>query len=166
MAAVPGEGTWGPLPWPKGPCVLGPLLGWVYAHMVTVSDPGAHVQCLGKGVVPKYRNGSWRPILPLSSSCPGLGTSLQLSGPGGKRSGMPSLSSSSSHSSPNPSLSVSSWELLMMVGQLSVLSWCPSPSLQAQRQKEMVCQHQLLPLHGGQHGCLSSNALEAPPELK
>lgn len=64
------------------------------------------------------------------SSWAGLGTSRQLSGPGGTRSGMPSLSSSSSHSSPIPSLSVSSWALLMTVGQLSVLSWCPSPSLQ------------------------------------
>jgi hypothetical protein len=65
----------------------------------------------------------------LLSSWAGLGTSRQLSGPGGTKSGMPSLSSSSSHSSPIPSLSVSSWALLMMVGQLSVLSWWPSPSL-------------------------------------
>lgn len=65
----------------------------------------------------------------LLSSWVGLGTSRQLSGPGGTRSGMPSLSSSSSHSSPIPSLSVSNWALLMTVGQLSVLSWCPSPSL-------------------------------------
>lgn len=102
----------------------------------------------------RHQNASCRPILPLSSSCPGLGTSLQLSGPGGRRSGMPSLSSSSSHSSPNPSLSVSSCELLMMVGQLSVLSWCPSPSLRAQRQKEMARQHQLLPLHRDGMGAL------------
>lgn len=42
---------------------------------------------------------------------------------------MPSSSSSSSHSSPFPSLSVSSWELLMTAGQLSRESWWPSPSL-------------------------------------
>lgn len=73
----------------------------------------------------------------LLSSWAGLGTSRQLSGPGGTRSGMPSLSSSSSHSSPIPSLSVSSWALLMTVGQLSVLSWCPSPSLC--EEGEVVC---------------------------
>lgn len=67
--------------------------------------------------------------VPSESSCPGLGTRRQLSGPGGRRSGIPSLSSSSSHSSPRPSLSVSSWELLMTAGQLSRESWCPSPSL-------------------------------------
>lgn len=66
---------------------------------------------------------------PSESSCRGLGISRQLSGPGGSRSGMPSLSSSSSHSSPLPSLSVSSWELLMTAGQLSRESWWPSPSL-------------------------------------
>lgn len=68
---------------------------------------------------------------PSESSCRGLGIRRQLSGPGGSRSGIPSLSSSSSHSSPFPSLSVSSWELLMTAGQLSLESWCPSPSLDA-----------------------------------
>lgn len=67
--------------------------------------------------------------LPSESSWPGLGTSRQLSGPGGFSSGIPSSSSSSSHSSPSPSLSVSSWELLGTDGQLSRVSWWPSPSL-------------------------------------
>lgn len=71
---------------------------------------------------------------PLSSIWSGFGTSRQLSGPGGKTSGMPSLSSSSSHSSPSPSLSESTWELLITYGQLSLVSWWPSPSLQ--RKKE------------------------------
>ena len=68
----------------------------------------------------------------LSSVWSGFGTSRQLSGPGGIMSGMPSLSSSSSHSSPSPSLSVSSWELLITNGQLSLVSWWPSPSLQGE----------------------------------
>lgn len=68
-------------------------------------------------------------LLPSESSWPGLGTSRQLSGPGGFSSGIPSLSSSSSHSSPSPSLSVSTWELLGTEGQLSRVSWWPSPSL-------------------------------------
>lgn len=73
----------------------------------------------------------------LSSVWSGFGTSLQLSGPGGTVSGIPSLSSSSSHSSPCPSLSVSSWELLITNGQLSLVSWWPSPSLQgAERTRE------------------------------
>ena len=56
----------------------------------------------------------------------GFGTSLQLSA----SSRTPSLSSSSSHSSPRPSLSVSSWELFMTSGQLSLVFWWPSPSLE------------------------------------
>lgn len=84
--------------------------------------PFPWLQCVSQAALGEAR-------LLLLSSWPGLGTSRQLSGPGGTRSGMPSLSSSSSHSSPIPSLSVSSWALLMTVGQLSVLSWWPSPSL-------------------------------------
>lgn len=80
--------------------------------------------------------------LPSESSWPGLGTSRQLSGPGGFSSGIPSLSSSSSHSSPSPSLSVSTWELLGTEGQLSLVSWWPSPSLG----KKMHCTAKELPL--------------------
>lgn len=56
--------------------------------------------------------------LPSESFWLGFGMSLQLS----VSSWMLSLSSSSSQSSPRPSLSESSWELLGMSGQLSLLS--------------------------------------------
>lgn len=65
-----------------------------------------------------------------------LGTNLQLS----LLSGIPSLSSSSSHSSPMPSLSVSCWALLMTVGQLSLVFWCPSPSLQSHLVLRIRCE--------------------------
>lgn len=54
----------------------------------------------------------------------------------------------------------------MTVGQLSVLSWCPSPSLRAQKQEETACQHQLLPLHRDSMGALVGIALGAPQSSK
>lgn len=87
--------------------------------------------------------------LPSESFWLGLGISRQLSGPrpsAVSRSGIPSLSSSSSQSSPIPSLSESSWELLGISGQLSRLSWCPSSSLSKQPYKFKW--HQIWMLNG------------------